>query len=89
MAHTKSAVKRSKTSAIKRDANRATKGEIASMRKKFLAAVEEGDKGKSAELCRVYASILDKAAKRGVIQANNASRRKARAAAKVAGIKSA
>lgn len=86
MAHTKSAAKRAKTSAIKRDFNRGAKSEVATAGKAFLAAIASGDKAKSEELYRKLASVVDKAAKRGVIGKNTAARRKARAAAKVAAL---
>ena len=89
MAHTKSAVKRAKTSAQNRNVNRSVKSGIAGVRKNFLAAVASGDKVKSEELCRQFSSILDRSAKRGIIAKNNASRRKARAAAHLATIASA
>jgi small subunit ribosomal protein S20 len=83
MAHTKSAAKRAKTSVIKREFNRGVKSEVSTAGKAFLSAIAAADKAKSEELYRSLASIVDKAAKRGVIGKNTADRRKARAAAKV------
>jgi ribosomal protein S20 len=54
---------------------------IAGARKAFLAAVAGGDKAKVDESYRAFASVLDRSAKKGIIAKNNASRRKARAAA--------
>jgi len=83
MPHTKSAVRRMKQSARRRDANRAARSSIATVRRDFFEAVAKGDKGKSQELCQSYVSILDKAAKKGVIGGNTADRRKSRAALKL------
>ena len=86
MANIKGGVKRAKTSEAKRLVNRAIRSGIASMRREFFEAVAAGDRAKSAELFRKYSSILDKAAKQGVIASNNANRRKSRAALKLAGL---
>lgn len=80
MAHTKSAAKRAKTSIQRRNVNRSVKSLIAGVRKNFLAAVASGDKAKIEEAHREFASVLDRAARKGIIGKNNASRRKARAA---------
>ena len=89
MAHTKSAAKRAKTSAQRRNVNRSVKSGISGVRKNFLGAVASGDKVKSEELYRQFASILDRSAKKGIIGKNNASRRKARAAARLAALPTA
>jgi small subunit ribosomal protein S20 len=89
MAHTKSAAKRARTSVVRRGRNRAVKGAIGSLRVRFLQAVEEKNLAKSQELCRAFSSALDKAAKKGVIQINQANRSKARAAARLASISAA
>jgi len=86
MANIKSAAKRAQTSEQKRLVNRAVRSNIASARREFFEAIAAGDRTKSAALFKQYASILDKAAKHGVIQGNNASRRKSRAALKLAGL---
>ncbi|MBN2301552.1 MAG: 30S ribosomal protein S20 [Lentisphaerae bacterium] len=78
MPTTKSATKHLKTSLGKRTANRATKTRILSIRKKLHAAITEGDKAAAEKLSREYCSALDKAAKKGSIKANNASRNKSR-----------
>ena len=83
MPHTKGAAKRMRTSEEKRQSNRSTKSRLTSVRREFLEAVTAGDKSKSAELLKSYASHLDKAVKHGVIPANNADRHKSRAAEKI------
>ena len=86
MANIKSAAKRAQTSEQKRLVNRAVRSGIASTRRDFFEAVAAGDRAKSATLFKQYSSILDKAAKHGVIKTNNASRRKSRAALKLGGL---
>lgn len=83
MPHTKSAVRRMKQSLRRREANRSARSSIASTRRAFFEAAAKGDKSKSQELFLSYSSILDKAAKKGVIGANTADRRKSRAALKM------
>ena len=84
MPNIKSAKKRMKTDAKSAVLNRGTKTKITSSRRKLYEAVAAGEKDKCEALLRSYSSILDKAAKTGVIKANNASRRKSRASARVA-----
>ncbi|MFC1452820.1 30S ribosomal protein S20 [Verrucomicrobiota bacterium] len=79
MPTTKSAAKRMKTSEEKRVRNRAVKSEISSTRRNLYELIAGGDGTESNRVYRGYCSLLDKAVKKGVIQANNASRRKARA----------
>jgi small subunit ribosomal protein S20 len=84
MANIKSGKKRAQTSAVQRMANRAVKTRIVTLRQQFLEAVAAADKAKSETLFREYCSTLDRAAKHRVIKRNNASRRKSRAARKLA-----
>jgi small subunit ribosomal protein S20 len=86
MPQIKSAMKRMKTSAKRRAGNRSRRSQITLTRSRLYRAVESGDKATSRELYRAYCSYLDKAVKRGAIAANNASRRKSRAAAKMAAL---
>ena len=51
---------------------------IKSQHKKLSAAIAGGDKGKIEAELAVFASRLDKAAKRGVLHKNYAARRKSR-----------
>ncbi len=80
MAKIKSAVKRAKQSEVKRRSNRANKSAVLTARKKVLTAISEGNKEEAAKLYSDYSSKLDKAAKKGVIAKNNASRKKSRVA---------
>ena len=78
MAHTKSAKKRIRTSKKRRLHNRAIKSQI----KTYIAKAEElilgGKLEVAEEAVRQAVSVLDKAARKGVIHANNAARRKSR-----------
>lgn len=55
--------------------------------RKFLAVLKAGDKAAAATAFNEFSSVADKTAKKGAISKNSASRRKSRAAAKVAAIK--
>jgi len=81
MPNIKSAEKRVRTSEKARRRNIKQKSAIKSLRKGLLAAVETADAPKTAEAYRAFSSGLDKAAKKGVIHKNTATRKKARAAA--------
>jgi small subunit ribosomal protein S20 len=89
MAHTKSAIKRARTSEEKRIANKSTKSALATMQRRLYAAADAGKQSEAREMLPKYCSALDKAAKRGVIQSNNASRHKGRATLRVAAVASA
>lgn len=84
MPNLKSAFKRMKTSADKRARNRSVKSSVNTIRRKFFDAVASGDKAAAEKCCQDFFSSLDKAAKKGILKANNASRRKSRAAAQLA-----
>lgn len=86
MPNTKSAIKRMRTSEIKRDANRGVKSGLTSIRRKFDEATAAGDASACDSAFKQYCSELDKAVKKGVIKANNASRRKSRAASRLASV---
>ena len=76
---TKSAAKRMQTSEVKRVANRAVRSKIASALKALRQVGAAGDAAKSQTALNAYFSVVDKAAKKGVIKGNNADRRKSRA----------
>lgn len=84
MANTKSAAKAMRSSARKRLLNKSVKTALHSIEKRFLSLVSEGKKDEAAALLPKVNSALDKAAKRDVIHANQASRRKSRLALKLA-----
>ncbi len=80
MANIKSAVKRAKQAEASRLRNRACKSGVLTARKKVLDAIATGNKDEAQKLYSDYTSTLDKAAKKGVIAKNNASRKKSRVA---------
>lgn len=80
MANIKSAVKRAKQAEASRLRNRSVKSSVLTARKKVLSAIDAGNKEEAAKLFSAYTSTLDKAAKKGVIAKNNASRKKSRVA---------
>lgn len=80
MPHTKSAAKRMRTSEEARLSNKSVRSMIVKAKKAVVAATASGDvKKKAAALCEFF-SVVDKAAKKGVIKSNTANRRKSRAA---------
>jgi small subunit ribosomal protein S20 len=77
MANIKSAEKRNRQR-LKREAqNRVVRGSARTAVKKARTAIENGD-ANAPELVRAAERALDRAAGKGVIHANNASRRKSR-----------
>jgi small subunit ribosomal protein S20 len=83
MANTKSAEKRARQSETKRLQNRSVKSGLRKAEKDFVAAVEATTKDEAAKAFRKISSMLDKAAKTGVLRKETASRTKSRLAAKV------
>jgi small subunit ribosomal protein S20 len=87
MANTKSAAKAMRSSARKRLFNKSVKTALHSIEKRFLTLVSEGKKEDATALLPKVCSALDKAAKRGVIHANHASRQKSRLTLRLASLK--
>ena len=83
MPNIKSAKKRMLTSEKLRLRNQAEKSKVKHARRSFMEAVEGQNKDLSAETLKSYCSVLDKAAKKGIIGKNTAVRRKRRAAERV------
>jgi small subunit ribosomal protein S20 len=84
MANIKSAIKRAKQAEANRTRNRAAKSNLLTARKKVLGAISSGNKEEAQKQYSSYSSALDKAAKKGVIKKNNASRKKSRMALGIA-----
>ncbi len=76
MAHTKSAIKRLRTSTEANKRNRARKSELKTYERKFQEAIASGDSASALELVKVCSSRLDKAVKAGTIHANKAANKK-------------
>ena len=76
MPNIKSAIKRVKTIKTKTSQNSMVKSAYKTAIKNFNAAVEEGNKEKATELFKVAVKAVEKAANKGVIKDNTASRKK-------------
>ena len=83
MANIKSAKKRVLTSAKKAEANKAVKSGVKTAVKKVRAAIEANDKAAASAALNEAAATIDKAASKGVLHKNNASRKVSRLAAAV------
>lgn len=84
MAHTKSALKRARQNVRRRADNRAGRSIIKTRGEQLDQALAAKDAKAADAVLRELHSSLDKAAKYGVITRNTATRRKARANARVA-----
>ena len=80
LANIKSAKKRVLTSRVRQERNKAIKSSVKTAIKKVEAAVKAADKDAAAKELLNATSIIDKAAKKGVLHKNNASRKVARLA---------
>lgn len=78
MPNTRSAAKRVRQSRKRHLRNQAIKSEIKTLVKKCRLAVEAGEADAARQLARLAESRLDRAAKKGVIHKNTASRRATR-----------
>ncbi|MDV7397292.1 30S ribosomal protein S20, partial [Arthrospira platensis SPKY1] len=77
MPNIKSAIKRMRSNETKRQRNLDLRSEVKTAIKKVRTAVEKNDLEAAKLLLQDAYASLDKAAKKNVIHANNASRRKA------------
>ena len=78
MANTRSAAKRARQSARNASRNASVLSTLRTRQKKLLSAVTEGDEVTIREASVALSSLLDKAAKRGIIHRNLANRKKSR-----------
>ncbi|HUP48863.1 MAG TPA: 30S ribosomal protein S20 [Thermoanaerobaculia bacterium] len=78
MANTRSAEKQRRQAEKRTTRNRAAKSRLKSTLKRTKAAIAGGDAG--AEVLSTASSVIDKAAKRGIIKNNTADRYKSRLA---------
>ncbi|WP_022850292.1 30S ribosomal protein S20 [Limisalsivibrio acetivorans] len=83
MAHTLSAKKRIRQNEKRNLANRAYKSRMKTTIKKFLSAVESGDKETAAKAYLDAERTIRKIASKGVIHKNQASRRVSRLATRL------
>ena len=84
MPNIKSAKKRVLVIEKKTMQNKAIKSALKTQIKKFLAAVEAGDKATAEQIFPATVSAIDSAVTKGVIHKNNANNRKAKLAKKLA-----
>ena len=80
MANTKSAQKRMRSTVKKTERNRSEKTRVRTALKSVKTLAAEGKKDEAATALKNAASVLDKAAKHGVIHKNTASRHKSKLA---------
>ncbi len=78
MANTKSAEKRIRQSAVRREQNRATRSRMRGAIRKLREAIGAGDRGKAEELLPGTLSLVDATAQKSVIHRNAAARTKSR-----------
>ena len=81
MANTRSAAKQARGAIRRRARNRVQTATVRTSEKKIRALAKAGNKEEAIKLLPAFQSQIDRAAKKGVIHKNNASRHKARVAA--------
>ncbi len=74
----KSAEKRERQNEKRRMRNRAAKSAVRTSVKKFLAAVETGDKEAAEVALKLSLKLIDTASSKGIVHRNTASRTKSR-----------
>ena len=83
MPNTRSAAKRMRSSARRRERNRATKSRGRTLVRRFEEAVASGDVTAAGARYSLAASALDKAVAKGILHKNMAARKKSRMAARL------
>jgi small subunit ribosomal protein S20 len=73
-----STAKRYRQSVKRRLSNRSIKSNVKTEIKKYLTAIEEKDAGSAENQFKTVSSLIDKAARKGVIHKNTAARKKSR-----------
>lgn len=86
MANIKSAKKRVLVTEKKTQQNKAVKSALKTQIKKFLSAVNAGDKETATALYPETVSAIDSAASKGIIHKNNAANKKAKLAKRLAAL---
>ena len=89
MAHHASALKQMRQSEKRRARNRKNLSQLKTQVKKLRAAIAEGDAAAAKKLLPETAGLIDRAAKKGVVHDNAASRYKSRLARKVTALAAA
>jgi small subunit ribosomal protein S20 len=88
VANIKSQIKRNKQNERRRLRNKAVRSELKTRQKRAVTAAEQGADD-TVELTRLAVQRLDKAASKGVIHKNQASRRKSRLMKRIAAAEAA
>jgi small subunit ribosomal protein S20 len=88
VANIKSQIKRNKQNLKRHDRNKAVRSELKTRVKSAVTAAEQGAEN-AADAARIATKRIDKAAAKGVIHKNAASRRKSRLMKKLAKISAA
>lgn len=83
MANLKSQIKRNRQNEAARQRNKMVRTHLKTVRKRFLQAVEAGDKDAATAAYREASKHFDKAAEKGVIHRNNAANKKSKMAKKL------
>lgn len=86
MANHKSALKRVRQTKTRTERNRVRKNAIKKLRKETLGAIASGDSQAAAASASKLASVVDKAAKTGLIHKNKAANLKSKTAKALASI---
>jgi small subunit ribosomal protein S20 len=77
VANIKSQIKRNKQNEVARVRNKGVKSELKTAVRRFRAAADAGDADAANTAMRSASKLLDKAASKGVVHANQAANRKA------------
>lgn len=86
MANIKSQIKRNRQNLVARERNKTVRSRMRTRVKRFEEALEAGDKDAATAAYTDASSALDRAADKGVIHRNAASRRKSRLAKRLAAL---
>ena len=87
MPNTKSAERRMRSNARKQERNKSVQSRVKTFEKRYVEALESGDKAVAATALREYSSVIDKAVKGGVLHRATASRKKSRLAVRLTKLK--
>lgn len=85
MPNSKSAIRRERESARRTEINRSTRVRARSLEKSVRSMTSQGTSDEAKEALKTAFSVIDKAAKNGVIKKGAADRRKSRLAKRVFG----
>lgn len=83
MPNHKSAEKRDRQNAKRREVNKSNRSQLRTQIKKLRAALSGNDKKQSKELLQPTVSLIDKAVNKGILHKNTAARHKSRLTSRV------